>query len=300
MKTALLVNTSGLGDIVSSLIVGNALLAEYRVSYLIPASFRGLFTDTPFGEFVDDSLPESDFDLVIDLVSNKKSRKIIRRLSSSAKIGRAKNRLQRLKLFRTYTASVPKHSPAGHIVWDYLPILNKLQLQANKRIYLETPYKGNGSGISVHVGAQRKIRRIPLELVIKLSKYCETRGIPLRLIGNEAYEVAQALRATNGYAYHEYGSLKDLKHWLVDSKAVIASDSGVFHLSSALRVPTLGLYGPNTYARSGSINACAEYVELDYECRPCNQNAECPFNNRCMTEIPFSAIESFLVRTTES
>lgn len=186
---------------------------------------------------------------------------------------------------------VPKFpTKEPHITWDYLPILNLLKLDPQNHISLQTKLTPKNSYISIHVGADKKIRRIPPKLVIEIINYLKAKNQKVRIIGIEKEEVKEILDGTNHYPLYESGNLEDVKRWLCESSLTIASDSGLFHLSAALGKPTIGLYGPNLYSRSGSINENAVSIELDYICRPCNQNIGCPFNNRCMNDITLKQV----------
>lgn len=290
MKKALLVNLSGLGDVVSSLIVANSLERDYEVSYLISETFSGLFDGTVYSEFTTNKIPEYKFDLIVDLTSNAESRAIIKMTKGDLVIGRVKNFFQRVKFNFIYTSFVEKYPEMDNIIWDYLPILDRLNLIPNQQIFLGEIDKRKLDQVCIHIGADKEIRRIPKDLVIDLSNYLSSIGYTVRLIGTE-HEIANDIIASTGSkVIYESSNLIKVKEWLSQSKFVIASDSGIFHLSAALGIPTLGVYGPNTYKRAGSINSNAKELSLDYDCRPCNQNQKCPHSNRCMKNITLDDI----------
>ena len=296
MKKALLVNLSGIGDIVSSLVVANPLLKDYEITFLIPKPFIGMLGDSPYKEVSE--VPEFEFDLCIDLTTNKESRNIIQKVKAKKKIGRSKNFGQKLRFRKIYNKMLPKFTKPIHIVRDYYPINNYLKLPITDEIFLEqaTPKKETNI-VSIHVGADKVIRRIPESLIIESISYLQSRGFQVRIIGIEK-EVIDSILSKTEHVIYEAGNLNNVREWLKESKLTIASDSGLFHLSTALNTPAIGMYGPNTSARAGSLNKKVEFIELDYDCRPCNQNVECPFNNKCMNDIEWSMlksrIESFL------
>lgn len=66
---------------------------------------------------------------------------------------------------------------------------------------------------------------------------------------------------------------------------VIANDSGPMHISAALNIPTLGIFGPTNpkYHRPYSSNS--DYViKNDLHCIICNKLI-CPYLHECMTEL---------------
>lgn len=289
-QSALLINISGIGDIISSLIVANAMAHEYTISYLIPKKFKGLLTNTNYQEITTDALPDTKFDVVIDLTSNADSRKLIQQLHGTRKIGRIKNWIQRFKFCRIYHQMVPKYPESDHIVWDYLPILQRLGYQAATQLSFPRTDIALQPQIAIHIGADKEIRRIPESLVIELCRYFSEKQYRIRLLGTES-DIAQRIQQQAGDSVcYEQGDLSQVRTWLSQSALVIAPDSGLFHLASAMGIPTIGLYGPNTYARAGAINTNATELSLSYDCRPCNQNKPCPYQNRCMKDITLEMV----------
>ncbi len=71
---------------------------------------------------------------------------------------------------------------------------------------------------------------------------------------------------------------------------VIANDSGPMHIAAALKVPTLGLFGPTDPKKHGPYSTNSAYVIKDaLHCIVCNKLV-CPYNHECMTELPVDEI----------
>ncbi len=65
----------------------------------------------------------------------------------------------------------------------------------------------------------------------------------------------------------------------------ITSDSGPMHISSALRIPTIALFGPTDPARHGPYGKGNTVIKVDMDCSPCYKR-ECKMkNNACMKAI---------------
>ncbi|MBY0518512.1 MAG: glycosyltransferase family 9 protein [Bacteriovoracaceae bacterium] len=291
-KKFILVNVSGIGDIVSSLIVANPLLKLGTVAIVIPKNFKGLLADTDFIEFTDNQIPEEEFDVLIDLTSNTQSRSLTKKIKANFKLGRSKNFWHKIKFSQIYHKMVPKYPTSDHITWDFKPILDYLKIELSNTTYLSTTLKAEEKEVCIHIGADKEIRRIPIQLIVKCCEYFQERKIPVRIIGIEQEIVNEVLERTNAYPLYEKGSLSDVKRWLNNSIITVASDSGLFHLASSLNKKSIGLYGPNTYKRSGSVNPNAQVLELDYDCRPCNQNVACPYENKCMKDITWESLKA--------
>lgn len=298
MRKVLIINLSGIGDVISGLYVSNPLLKiDYKISYLIRDSFSGLFFDTEHDEYTNKNLPLEYFDLLIDLTSNKESRLLVNKINAKIKIGRYKNIFSKIKYSRMYTKQVKKYPKTDHIVYDYQPILDTLKVSPDKNTYLPlTIDKKYNNEVCIHIGAQNRLRCIPFGLIILTCQFFKNKKVPVRLIGYEKDIAQQILDETDNYPIYELGSLRQTKTWLNNSSLVIAPDSGIFHLASALRTPVIGIYGPNIYSRSGSINKNAQSIEKDFPCRPCNQNNECPYNIRCLKSIEFEDLYEKIIQ----
>lgn len=67
---------------------------------------------------------------------------------------------------------------------------------------------------------------------------------------------------------------------------VLANDSGPMHISAALGVPTLGIFGPTNPKSHGPYSPKSDYVNKeDLFCLICNKLV-CPYKHECMLELP--------------
>jgi len=71
---------------------------------------------------------------------------------------------------------------------------------------------------------------------------------------------------------------------------VIANDSGPMHLSAALGIPTLGLFGPTNPKKHGPYSNNSDYViKSDLHCIICNKLL-CPYNKECFHQMDLNEI----------
>jgi heptosyltransferase-2 len=68
----------------------------------------------------------------------------------------------------------------------------------------------------------------------------------------------------------------------------LTNDSGAMHVSSALGVPTLALFGATDDTTTGPTGPFARVLRQYAECSPCLLR-ECPIDHRCMTRITVEA-----------
>ncbi len=64
-------------------------------------------------------------------------------------------------------------------------------------------------------------------------------------------------------------SLKDIAVELINAKAVVAVDTGLGHLTAALSVPTVSLYGATDPNKTGTRGRNQQHLTVKYDCAPC-------------------------------
>ena len=71
---------------------------------------------------------------------------------------------------------------------------------------------------------------------------------------------------------------------------VIANDSGPMHISAALGIPTLGIFGPTNPVAHRPYSVNSDYViKKDLHCIICNK-LTCPYDHECMKELPVDEV----------
>jgi heptosyltransferase-2 len=79
-------------------------------------------------------------------------------------------------------------------------------------------------------------------------------------------------------------SIAELKAVLSLSSLVISNDTGAAHVSAALGVPTVVVFGPTEHFATRPLSDLAAVVRHDVECSPCMLK-DCPIDHRCMTRV---------------
>ena len=98
-----------------------------------------------------------------------------------------------------------------------------------------------------------------------------------------AQEVARLMRTDSAVIAGET-SIAELKAVLACARLVISNDTGTSHVSAALGVPTVVVFGPTEHVSTRPLSQRAAVVRHDVECSPCMLR-ECPIDHRCMTRV---------------
>jgi heptosyltransferase-2 len=79
-------------------------------------------------------------------------------------------------------------------------------------------------------------------------------------------------------------SIAELKALLACASLVVSNDTGAAHVSAALGVPTVVVFGPTEHVSTRPLSDLAALVRHDVECSPCMLR-DCPIDHRCMTRV---------------
>ncbi len=75
-------------------------------------------------------------------------------------------------------------------------------------------------------------------------------------------------------------------------KIIIANDSGPMHISAALGIPTLGLFGPTNPKMHGPYSLKSDYISKeDLFCIICNLQ-QCRYKHECFVDLPVESVLS--------
>jgi len=84
-------------------------------------------------------------------------------------------------------------------------------------------------------------------------------------------------------------SLRELCSLLTRARLFVGIDSGVMHLSSALDIPVVGLFGPTDPFYVGPQNTKSIVVKQEVSCSPCYIRTPCS-HRECMENLPVSSV----------
>ena len=119
---------------------------------------------------------------------------------------------------------------------------------------------------------------------------CETVAEPLRRAGIAARNLAGET------------SLREFIDLAAACRLFLTNDSGAMHVSSALGIPTVAVFGATDDTTTGPTGDLARVVREHAECSPCLLR-ECPIDHRCMMRVEAARViaeASLLLGLTEN
>jgi heptosyltransferase-2 len=162
----------------------------------------------------------------------------------------------------------------------------------------------DGKPLAVAPGSRWPMKQWPQENYIELLKRIVRRhGYIVLLLGDEkdravTAAIEQAI-GTNVLNLTGRTSILEAAGFIKHSVAFIGSDSGLMHLSEAVGVPVLALFGPTVEAFGYYPSLPRSKVcERDLSCRPCSRNGSrpCPKGTQeCLTGIGVDDVENIFL-----
>lgn len=105
-------------------------------------------------------------------------------------------------------------------------------------------------------------------------------------------ELCESVAARAGPRAHSLAGKTTLAEFIdlaATCTVYLTNDSGPMHVASALRVPTVAIFGATDHVATGPTSDWARIVREPVECSPCLLR-ECPIDHRCMTRVESAAV----------
>lgn len=333
MDKIAIIRLSSLGDIILTEPVTRSLKHNFpnsRITFFTRESYRPVVEMFPAVDKIESFLipgPDQsldglnsylesiglDYDLVIDLHKNLRSKIISRKLKSENIITYQKDRIQRQLAVWFKFKKLSKTSSE-----KYLETLSKLEIPVTSHIpelkidqsqvklaekYLQDINFDNNKFAILAVGASHAPKKYPLKKYAELAQLLSEKYNLKSLVVDDSEIADQHVFdkvKQNGIV--EFGIGLDLKLLSVIismARVTISNDSGLMHLSSALQTPTIGLFGP-THPILGFQPMGGHSVALttDEKCSPCSLHGKRPCHKKeqfCFTNLTTNMI----VKTVE-
>lgn len=305
----LIIRFSSIGDIVLTTPVVRCLkqqLENVEVHYLTKKNFESILKSNPNIDnlhLLDEKLSETvkklkqeNFDYVIDLHNNLRTRLIKLQLRVKAKSFNKLNAQKFLLVnFKINTL------PSKHIVDRYIDTVSFLGVKNDEKgldYFFTQDYDlrtllpaSHQQYIGLVIGAQHATKRLP---TYKLIEICKSLNQPIVLLGGkeDAERGAEICAATGQHVLNACGkySLDESAYLVKHAQKIISHDTGLMHIAAAFNKSIISVWG-NTVPEFGMYpyrvteHTIAEVKGL--KCRPCSKIGyeKCPLGHfRCMND----------------
>ncbi|MEJ5304587.1 MAG: lipopolysaccharide heptosyltransferase II [Ignavibacteria bacterium] len=314
IKKILIIKPRGIGDLILSTIVLKNLkneIPDCEIHYLTESFASPILKFNPYitniyefkNSFFENlklinQLRRENYDIIFDFYSNPRTAQFTFLTRAKIKIGydkRGRNYAYNLKVKLT---DPNLHSALAHL--EFLKILN-FSSDQKELLYFITEEEKNFADkyfvsnqisencIGIIPGGGWSSKRCEPE---KFAEICQLahqkfQSEFLILYGNEDKQDAQKIYELTSNISHlaKETSIREMVALISKCRAVIANDSGPMHLSAAIGIPTIGIFGPtNPYAHGPFGKNCFWVRNENLECIQCNLR-ECNRNHECMIDL---------------
>ena len=322
MPKILIIRFSSIGDIVLTTPVIRCIKQQVpgaEVHYATKQAFRGIVANNPYVDKVHllqgslkellQELQEEQFDYIVDLHNNLRTRVIKFRLGKPSKsfnkLNYEKWLMVNFKLNRL---------PHVHIVDRYLAAASALGVKddgkgldyfitAQDEVDLQSlPEPFRQGYIAFAIGAQHYTKRLPTERIIEL---CERLQQPVMLLGGKEDAATgdtiaahfSNVKTNNQHRTSIYNAcgkynLNQSASLVRQATQVVSHDTGLMHIAAAFGKDIISIWG-NTIPEFGMYPFRTNYRVLEVKglsCRPCSKigYSKCPKGHfKCMRDINF-------------
>ncbi|HSW56582.1 MAG TPA: glycosyltransferase family 9 protein [Ignavibacteriaceae bacterium] len=304
----LIIRLSSIGDILLTTPLIRSIKKknpEVQIDFVLKEELFELMQDNPYltniykykkikseKQELINSLIINDYELVIDLQNNLRSREIISQLH--CKILRFKK--NNFKKFLLVHFKINKLKDAPQIPVRYAEAAG-VQLDSEGLDFFTTnepgpKLKAGEKYIGLCPGSKHFTKRWPKEYFIELGKRLESTGYKIVLFGgleevDLCFEMEKQIKNSINLCNTRISQVaSDMKM----CRAIYSNDSGLMHLASAVKVPVIAFFG-STVKEFGFYPYNAKSIQLEIEnlsCRPCTHigRKSCPkIHFKCMKEL---------------
>ncbi|MFZ5980273.1 MAG: HAD-IIIA family hydrolase [Candidatus Zixiibacteriota bacterium] len=258
-------------------------------------------------------LDRENFDTIVDLHGNFRSWLAGKMITADRKVIYPKRRLERLRIVRK--KQIPRQWP------HTIDLYNDCIRQLRGRIYARRPvirarpeykigtidFSGDSKYVFIAPGAAHPDKQWGLdkfaEVARRLFEYQGCKIIWSVLAGDKGkFNLREKIPPESFIELVDY-PVEKLKDIIARCRLTLANDSGLAHLSSAVAVPVLAVFGPTHPALGFSPRGLHDrVVEVDEPCRPCSLHGKKPCYreerfclNRISVEMVYEAAKEMLL-----
>ena len=291
----LIIRFSSIGDIVMTTPVIRCLKEQLgaEIHFATKKAFAGMLSNNPYIDdiialdgkswkpFIQD-LKVTDYDHIIDLHKNIRSKRIARALGMKArKIN--KLTIHKEALIRFGVNNLP-NSHFAHRALDTISDLGVVDDKEGMDFFIseafDHPFNGD-KFCTLALATAHETKNIPLSTLQFMVDNCP---LPMVLLGGPDEEaLGESLVKKHVINMAGKCSIEASANYVKHSQYLVSGDTGLLHIAAALKKPTISIWGA-TIPEFGVFPYYGKYAiphyihELDLPCRPCSKHgtSTCP------------------------
>lgn len=307
MKKILIIRLSSLGDVILATPVIAALKKrrpETKIDFLVNGNFRDTILYNPnLNSVIEYSKEESfkkyqqiirenNYDEIIDLQNNHRSRKISKGFNGTVR----RFRKPTFKKFLLVWYKINRLTPIKKIPERYAETADVKLLNEKVQIHFKENFNSESSKnhiIGFCPGSKHFTKTWPREYFVELGKILNNQDFSIYLFGGkEDREICRYLsdNIKNAEDHSNDDDLLGLAEKMKKCSLIICNDSGLMHTASALDIPLIAIFGSTVREFGFEPYNCRNLIleNNSLSCRPCSHigREKCPKSHfKCMREI---------------
>ncbi len=319
IKRVLVVRLSSLGDVLLTTPVIRSLKNKYphlNIDFLVKEEYKQVYEYNPYVNalmfYKDDKnfirkLAENNYDLILDLQNNFRSRKLIKPLNTVRRVFHKPT----LNKFLLVKFKINRFKDIVSIPEYYARALDNFELDdKGLDLFLPEDIKSQLPTVKNYIGfcpgSKHFTKMWPAENFVELGNMFADKGFTVVLLGGKDDKEICADISANIKGSINLSNDNNLFQIAADMKMcnlVVCNDSGLMHTASAVQVPLVAIFG-STVKEFGFFPYKAKSLILEnnlLNCRPCSHigRNSCPKKHfKCMKEVTpglvFENVQRFL------
>ncbi|MCX7944886.1 MAG: glycosyltransferase family 9 protein [Deltaproteobacteria bacterium] len=273
----LIIRYSSLGDVVIATSVIKAIYDRFKpvlIDFLTDCKYIPIFSSNPFinrvigfdrsadriAEFLRLKREVDHYDLTLDL-QGKVFSALIGRISSPKGYLRFSKRM----FWKNYELE--------HILDQYARFLKVIGVELiEKRYFLFYSRRKGDKVIGINIEGGHISKRLSMGQLFKITEHVTALGFKVVLIGSHiSAQLARDIMCRYKNVLDTTSAdIKGLIETISGLNVLITPDSGPLHIASALRVPTVAIFGSTPSSRWLPKDGHFSLIASDYDCSPCS------------------------------
>jgi len=150
----------------------------------------------------------------------------------------------------------------------------EIWLSKVEKNHLSSMISNKNQIIGIHPGASNQLKMLPYETIVNVIRELTKRKYTICLFQGpqEKEYISKIVHHTNSKVRIIQTELRDMILNIASCSLVLSMDSACGHIASALKVPSVIVFGPTEYQFCKPIGKKVSIVQIDdVPCRPCNQ-----------------------------